>query len=211
MGGLVHRLTIAWDRLASSSGDGGWNFGFGRGRCRLTSITDRWKLSVGFDLPGAGGEVWAHRSGEGGLVVICADTSRSERSPVLAQVLKVGAFGLRRAVSAKGCIGAIDDSRGGLAEAVFDETVVVGFLDPFVDDGTGPGVDHLVAEDGSLIVKCASGADIATSLGEEDRDVVLGGVLLQEDVAGGLVSGVSAPVKSQWKNTYCMRRQTDHS
>jgi len=197
MGGLVHRLTIAWDRLASSSGDGSWNFRSARGRCRLTSITDGWKLSVGLDLPGAGGEVWALRSGEGGLVVICADASRSERSPVLAQVLKVWALGLRRAVSAKGCIGTIDGSWGGLAQAVFDETVVVSFLDPFVDDGTGPGVDHLVAKDGGLIVKCASGTDIATSLGEEDRDVVLGGVLLQEDVAGGLVSGVSAPVKSQ--------------
>lgn len=197
MGGLMHWLTIAWDRLASSSGDEGWNLRFARGRCRLTSITNRWKLSVGSDLPSAGGELWTHWRGQGGLVVICADASRSERSPVLAQVLKVGVPGLRRAVPAKGCIGAIDSRRGGLAQAVVNKTVVVGFLDPFVDNGARPGVDHLVAKDGGLIIKCASSADIATSLGEEDWDVVLGGVLLQEDVAGGLVRRVSAPVKSQ--------------
>jgi hypothetical protein len=84
-----------------------------------------------------------------------------------------------------------------LAQSVLDETVVVGFLDPFVDDGTGPSVDHLVAEDGCLVVKCARSPNVAAGLGEEDGDVVFGGVLLQEDVAGGFESGVSAPVKSQ--------------
>jgi hypothetical protein len=62
-----------------------------------------------------------------------------------------------------------------------------------------------------LIVKCARSADIAAGLGEENGDVVFGGVLLKEDVAGGFVSGVCAPVKRQWEDSKKMGSQTDHS
>ena len=115
---------------------------------------------------------------------------------MLAEVLKVRADGLWCTTSAKLCVGA-GSCRSAAFEVVSDETVHVGFLDPFVDDGTRPGVDHLVAEDGCLVVECASSADVATGFGEEDWDVILRGVLLQEDVAGGFESGVSAPAKSQ--------------
>jgi hypothetical protein len=87
------------------------------------------------------------------------------------------------------------------AECIVDQAVVVCLLDPFVDDGAGPGVDHFVAEDGCLVVEGAGGTDIATGLGEEDGNVVLRGVLLQEDVARGLVSGIAAPDTSQWWET----------
>jgi len=197
MCGLMHLLALAWARLATSRDDGGRDFGLGCGGYRLASIADRGKLSVGFDFPGASGEVWAHRRGERRLVVVCADASRSKGSPVLAQVLKVRILGLWCAVPAESCVGAIDGSRGRLAQSVLDETVVIGFLDPFVDNGAGPCVDHLVAEDGCLVVECASSADVATGFGEENWDVVLGGVLLQEDVARGLESGVAAPGKGQ--------------
>jgi hypothetical protein len=196
-GRLLHGSAVTWVRLASSTRDGGRNVGAaGGGGYRFASVSERGKLSISLDLPGAGGEVWARWCRKGRLVIVCADASRRERGPLIAEILEVGTPALWRAVPAESCIARTDARRWGSAQRVINETIVVGFLDPFVDDGAGPGVYHLVAEDGRLIGKCTGTAHVAAGFGEEDRDAVLGGVLLQGDVARGLVSSISTPVST---------------
>jgi hypothetical protein len=127
------------------------------------------------------------------------------------QVLEVGTPGLWRAVPAKSCITRTDARRWGTAQGIINKAVVVGFLDPFVDDGARPGVDHLVAEDGCLIGECAGTAYVAPGLGEEDWDIVFGGIFLQEDIAGGLVSSISTPAFELADDYDSKERWTDHS
>ena len=82
---------------------------------------------------------------------------------------------------------AADDVRtgGGGCDAgsVRYESVVVGFLNPLVDNSSGPGIGHFRAKNGRLIRESSRLWSIAACLGEEDWDVVLAGILLQLGVA----------------------------
>jgi len=112
---------------------------------------------------------------------------------VFAEVLKVRADGLWCATAAELCV--VAGSCGSASfKVVSDKTVHVRFLDPFVDDGAGPGVDHLLAKDCCLVVKGSWRLNNAASFGEEDRDVVVRCVLLERNVSGRVVCCLAAPV-----------------
>jgi len=57
--------------------------------------------------------------------------------------------------------------------AIGYETVVVGFLDPFVDYGSGPETIHIRTQNGVLVLKSPRWDRVTTCLREEDRDVVV--------------------------------------
>lgn len=76
---------------------------------------------------------------------------------------------------------------------VGDQAVVVGFLDPFVDDGAGPDAVHCRAEDRALVLECARLHGVAARLGEEDGNVVVLGVGVERVVAGSHHVVVPAP------------------
>ena len=59
-----------------------------------------------------------------------------------------------------------------LTVGIRDEAVVVGFLNPFVDDGAGPGACHIGTEDGHLISEGALASTVAPCFGEEDGNRV---------------------------------------
>jgi len=65
-------------------------------------------------------------------------------------------------------------------------TVVVLFLDPFVDDGARPVGRHY-AEDGRLVLEGARVGRVAARLGEEDGNGQIVDLGVQAHVAGGLV------------------------
>jgi hypothetical protein len=69
--------------------------------------------------------------------------------------------------------------------AKLDETVAVALLDPFIDDSAGPGTVHVRTEDGSLVLEETRliKRDVAASLGEEDRDWVVLGLILEKRVS----------------------------
>jgi hypothetical protein len=181
--------------LTASSGDGGWNVRATRRRRDFRFVANCRKLGISLDLPGSTRELRTRRWGQRRFVVVGTNARGSKRGPVFAQVLEIGVPGYRRAIPAERCI--VEVGRSRLTEPVIDQTIVVGFLDPLVDDGAGPGVYHFVAKDGCLIIESSSCTDIAAGLGEKDGNVVLRGVLLQGYITGGFVSGVAAPGQIQ--------------
>jgi hypothetical protein len=185
-------------RLVTAASSAGSSRGSGCGTARRLGIrhslvADRRQRCIGRDCPSATGEVRAWWRSERGFVVVCANASRGERGPMLAEILEIRADGLWCTTSAELCVVA-GGCCGASFEVVGDKTVLVRFLDPFVDDGAGPGVDHLLAKDCCLVVKSSWRFNNAASLGEEDRDVVLRCVHLKEDVSGRVVCCFAAPV-----------------
>ena len=89
-------------------------------------------------------------------------TRRIEARPLILEILKVRHYRRRRAAAdvAASVIYGVD-----VAGAINDEAVLVGFLEPFVDDGAGPDVGH-GAEDGGLVGEEAGFGLVAASLGE---------------------------------------------
>lgn len=89
-------------------------------------------------------------------------------------------------------VGARGSSRRGWA--VRDQAIGIRLLDPFVDDGATPVLIHVRSEDGGLVAKIPRVGHVASSLGEEERDVVAGGVGLEVDIAGHLEGAITAPL-----------------
>ena len=77
--------------------------------------------------------------------------------------------------------------------AIGNQTIVIGFLDPFIYDGARPCVAHFRSKDRSLVIECTWATNIATSLGEEDWNVVSLGHGLKAVVARSLIGCGSAP------------------
>ena len=75
-----------------------------------------------------------------------------------------------------------------LLRSIADKTIVVRLLNPFVDNGTRPGVDHVWSENGGLIVKVARRDGVAAILGEEYGYRIVDCSSLQQAVAGCHVS-----------------------
>lgn len=81
-----------------------------------------------------------------------------------------------------------------LAIGVVDNTVVVAFLNPFVNDASRPGIDHLGAKNSLLVVESAFTTDVTPSLGEEDWKVVSNSHGLKASISGILVCSGTAPL-----------------
>ena len=173
--------------------------GRGSGSVRRIGIhlglgADSRQLCIRRDCPGAAREIRAGRRGERRFVVVRTNPSRRQRGPVLAEILKVRVDRLWCTTPAVLCVGTAGGACSVSSKVVRHKTVHVGLLDPFVNDGAGPGVDHLVAEDRCLIVKSPRRLDIAPGFGEEDWDVVVRCVHLEKNVAGGIVCRFATPV-----------------
>lgn len=123
------------------------------------------------------------------------DTGGVQSSPLGLEIVEVGRHGSRGSLAG---VTALDERVSGSRildrRTVADQSVVVGLLNPLVDDGTGPGVRHLTAEDSGLVIKGTGGRGVATCLREEDRDRIASRILLQHIVAGHGIAGVAAPL-----------------
>lgn len=128
-------------------------------------------------------------------VVGQGDAGRRQGFPLGLEVVKVRGDGGGHALAG---VAVLDEGVGGRGVGgvgpVVDQAVLVCFLDPFVDDGAGPGGGHVGAEDGGLVVEGARRCGVAARLGEEDGDGVVGGLVLEGAVAGGFVGGSTAPL-----------------
>jgi hypothetical protein len=76
---------------------------------------------------------------------------------------------------------------------IVDETIIIGLLNPFVDDASGPRANHLFSENCTLISEGSFAPNIAASFGEKDRDVVACGHSLEVDVSGRVVCRRTTP------------------
>lgn len=93
------------------------------------------------------------------------------------------------------------------SRGVGDDSVAVLLLDPLVDDGTAPVIDHLGAKDGVLVIPCARAGDDASSLGKEDGDGEVLGVFLQLVVGRlGVCAGVAPRVRVEREEVDSLRR-----
>ena len=79
------------------------------------------------------------------------------------------------------------------AVGVADESVVVGLLNPFVNNASRPGANHIWAENSSLIIECSLPTHVAASLRKEDGNVVAFGHGLEVAVSGRIVCRSTAP------------------
>ena len=70
--------------------------------------------------------------------------------------------------------------------SVGDKPVVVGLLDPFIDDCSRPDVVHLWSQDSSLVQEQSRAVCVASRLRKEDRDWVSLSHLVQSLVSGDL-------------------------
>lgn len=67
------------------------------------------------------------------------------------------------------------------------------FLNPLVDDGAGPDIIHVGTEDGVLVGEKTRLGNNAASLGHEDGDGVIRGLVKDSSVAASLERAVTAP------------------
>lgn len=74
------------------------------------------------------------------------------------------------------------------------DTIVIGFLHPFVDDGTAEGIHHVGAEYGGLVAEGTRAGNNAASLAEEDGNTIILRHLFEVGVAGGFVGSITAPL-----------------
>ena len=163
----------------------------GRRRLRVVRLPEGRQRRRRIDFPRAA----RHRGARGRRVrrrVRALLDARGHRAlPHLAQVVEVRLHGGRGAgagvaIRGRGGAGGIDFG------AVGYQPVVVGLLDPLVDDAAGPGVCHLAVQ-GGLVVEGARADRVAARLGHEDGDAVVGRVGFEHVVPGGLVAAVAAP------------------
>lgn len=111
--------------------------------------------------------------------------------PLLLEVVKVRLNWCRRALAGEAVLDQSIGRSGTLHRGpVANQTVVIGLLDPLIDNGAGPGVSHLMTKDGRLVLKRAGTMSVAASFGEENGDRIVRGILLEHivtrlDVARG--------------------------
>ena len=109
------------------------------------------------------------------------DTRRSDGLPLFGEVVVVWLdWGWSSAVD--------------LAVRIIDKTVIVGFLNPFVDDAPRPGANHIRSEDGSLIIEGSLTTNVAARLREEDGYAVVFSHGLEIAVPRCLVCSITAPL-----------------
>lgn len=112
---------------------------------------------------------------------------------MLGKIGEIGRDGGRSASSGEAirrsvCCGSVD------LLTIADQTVVVGFLDPLVDNGARPVRGHIITEDGGLVVECARLGCVAARLREENGDVVVGNIFGERIVARDSVRGLTTPL-----------------
>lgn len=121
--------------------------------------------------------------------------------PLLLKVVKVWLDRCRCALASEAVL---DQSvgRSGILHRgpIADQTVVIGLLDPLVDNGARPGVPHFMTKNGRLVFKRAGTVSVAAGFGEEDGDRIGRGILLEHvvtrlDVARGTTPFVGVQTK----------------
>lgn len=70
---------------------------------------------------------------------------------------------------------------------------MVSLLDPFIDDASRPGINHLRTEDRLLIIECTLATNVAASLREKDGEAVSMSHSLKPTVSGSLICSRTAP------------------
>lgn len=79
------------------------------------------------------------------------------------------------------------DDRCGQLRTIADQTIIVRLLNPLVDDGSRPGIDHVWTENGRLVGKVARWDRVATIFREEDWHWIAFGEGLKFAVTGSHV------------------------
>jgi len=139
-----------------------------------------WEGRVAVDLPSQGSG-WACRWAVTRSVGRECDTRRSDGLPLFGEVVVVWLdWGWSSAVD--------------LAVRIIDKTVIVGFLNPFVDDAPRPGANHIRSEDGSLIIEGSLTTNIAACFREKDGYAVVFSHGLEIAVPRCLVCSITAPL-----------------
>lgn len=105
------------------------------------------------------------------------DAGWADGRPLGLQVGEIGQLRLRSALAQKSALN-VGTSRL-VGRAVGNDAVRVFLLNPFVDDGTAPVINHLRAKNSILVIPQARTRDDASSLGEEDGNGEVLGVLLK--------------------------------
>ena len=101
----------------------------------------------------------------------------------IAEVWRDGSWGAGAREAAGGHVVVHDV---GVAATVGDQTVVIFFLYPLVDDGAGPNVIHVGAKNGVLIGKETRLRDDAAGFRHEDGYGVIRSLVKNGNVAAGL-------------------------
>lgn len=118
-----------------------------------------------------------------------------QSSPLRLEVVEIRRHGRRCALAGVAVLNAARGrSRRVDRRSVANQTIVVGLLNPLVDDGSRPSIRHVITKDGSLVLKGTGRGGVAASLGEEDRDGVVSRVLLQTTVSRLLIAGRTTPL-----------------
>lgn len=114
---------------------------------------------------------------------------------MLLEVVKVRLDRCRRTLASEAVLDQSVGRSGTLHRGpVADQTVVVGLLDPLIDNGAGPGVSHLMTKDGRLVLKRAGAMSVAAGFGEENGDRIVRGILLEHVVTRLDVARGSTPL-----------------
>lgn len=139
------------------------------------------------------------------VVVRLVDAGRSVGRPLGLESAEVGLLRRRSSLAQESTL---DIRASGLtSRGVGDDSVAVFLLDPLVDDGTAPVINHLGAKDGVLVIPCARAGDDASSLGKEDGDGEVLGVQLQLVVGRlGVCAGVAPRVRVEREEVDSLRR-----
>lgn len=183
---------------SARGGTGSSASGVSGGRILVVSLSKSGERRAGVNSPATRGRLRAVRvgNGRGGtLISRQRNTGRVQGGPLSLEVgeirgdrgrgTRAGVAILNESVSSSG----VGDGR-----TIADQTVVVGLLDPLINNRTGPGTIHLRAKNSSLVVKGTGGRGVATSLGEEDGNGVTSSVLLELIVTGNSVARLAAPL-----------------
>lgn len=122
------------------------------------------------------------------------DASRGVGRPLGLESAEVGLLRRRSSLAQESTL---DIRASGLtSRGVGDDSVAVFLLDPLVDDGTAPVINHLGAKDSVLVIPYTRARDDASSLGKEDGDGEVLGVQLQLVVGRlGVCAGVAPRVR----------------
>lgn len=133
------------------------------------------------------------------------DARWADGRPLRLEVGKVGRLGLRSAFAQKSALNI--GASWLVGWTVGNDAVRVFLLNPFVDDGTAPVIHHLLAKNSILVIPEARTGNDASSLGEEDGDGKVLGVLFKLIVSGpNIGTGVAPRIRVEGKEVDNLRR-----
>lgn len=162
----------------------------------LVGLTQSGERGARIDLPAAGGVSRTLDGRNTGCLLLIAGKGNSSRVQGRPVGLEVGKVRRHWGWCALAGVAILDDGVGRSANrgAVADQPVIVGLLNPLIDNRTGPSAGHLRAKDRVLVVKGTRCGGVATRLGEENGNGVVRGILLQHVVSRNLVARLAAPL-----------------